>query len=81
MVIKNPWGIRTTGSEKFPPLRQLGYPRDLQANPLKSKNLFWVLPGPVVFPACPFLEQGAPHRNGGQAPHDYSWFGFFDVME
>ncbi len=85
--------METTGSEKISPFRQLGYPRDLHSKstqeafgypPIaKSKNLFGVLLGPVVFPSCSVSGAGGlpDELCSGQASHDYSWFGFFDVMK
>jgi hypothetical protein len=32
-------------------------------------------------PPAPSSGQRASRCFGGQAPHDYSWFGFFDVMD
>jgi hypothetical protein len=50
------------GPAKFLLLRQPGYPEQL---------------GPVAFPAYPISgEAGPPTGYGGQASHDYSWFGF-----
>jgi hypothetical protein len=42
-------------------LRQPGYPESS---------------GPVAFPACSIWNSGPPTNYGGQASHDYSWFGF-----
>jgi len=37
--------------------------------------------GPVAFPARAILwHSGPPTLWGGQASHDYSWFGFFGLV-
>ena len=45
----------------------------------KKPNIgfFW---DPWFSPPALSFARRAPHRFGGQAPHDYSWFGFFDVL-
>jgi len=75
-----PLSVKRMHSEKTKTGLPIG---SVHGNPVASVQLrqpgYPEYSGPVAFPAAPSLAQWAPTGYGGQASHDYSWFGFFGL--